>query len=110
MSCWCPSSAHFEPCPLLPQDSPRESFEYWQKALQKTYKTLEVRGFAGAQGRWVGVARQLDEVAPGLPALQEYEERYKVWFDNLKYVYEYNMKHTSHWVSPSSAALAPPPP
>lgn len=29
---------------------------------------------------------------------QEYEHRFLVWLDNLKYVAEYNAAHTSHWL------------
>lgn len=29
---------------------------------------------------------------------QEYERRFLVWLDNLKFVLDYNARHTSHWV------------
>ena len=29
---------------------------------------------------------------------QEYEHRFAVWLDNLKFIIEYNSKVTSHWV------------
>lgn len=50
-------------------ESPRESFEYWMSSLKRTYNTLE-----------------------------EYERRFGVWFDNLKYVAEYNAQQRSHWL------------
>lgn len=30
--------------------------------------------------------------------MQEYERRFDVWLDNLRFVHEYNAGHTSHWV------------
>lgn len=31
--------------------------------------------------------------------MQEYERRFEAWLENLKYVHDYNARHTSHWVS-----------
>lgn len=31
--------------------------------------------------------------------MQEYERRFEIWLDNLKYVAEYNAQKRSHWVS-----------
>ena len=30
--------------------------------------------------------------------LQEYEHRFSIWLDNLKFVHEYNQAHSSHWL------------
>jgi hypothetical protein len=30
---------------------------------------------------------------------QETEQRFSAWADNLRYIEEYNAKHSSHWVS-----------
>lgn len=40
---------------------------------------------------------------PTLP-LQEYEKRFEAWLDNLKYVLDYNSRHSSHWVRRAAAA------
>ena len=42
--------------------------------------------------------------------LQEYEKRFETWMDNLRFVLDYNAKHTSHWVRPLLAALPLGPP
>ena len=46
----------------------------------------------GLFGLWVqGVSKVYETV-------EEYEKRFGVWMDNLKYVVEYNSKHSSHWL------------
>lgn len=41
-------------------------------------------------------SRHLQPIAPCCP--QETEQRFNAWTDNLRYIEEYNAKHSSHWV------------
>lgn len=50
------------------------------------------------RGRLCDVDRNLTLDAP-----QEFEHRFRAFVDNLKYIEEYNAKHTSHWVGSSDA-------
>ncbi|PSC72829.1 cysteine ase RD21a-like [Micractinium conductrix] len=50
-------------------ESPREAFDFWTAALKRAYDTVE-----------------------------EYEHRFLNWLDNLKYVHDYNARHSSHWL------------
>eukprot|EP00887_Chlorella_sp_A99_P001556 scaffold8.g1556.t1 len=57
------------------QASPREGFEYWIGLMKKAYADAK-----------------------------EYEHRFQVWMDNLKYVAEYNARHTSHFLGMNTFA------
>lgn len=83
-----------------PQASPRESFDYWHKLYARAYAGVEVgrlhpRGWARSRScRHPGCPRPPPPASPP----QEYERRFLVWLDNLKFVLDYNARHTSHWV------------
>jgi len=49
--------------------APRESFQHWISSFEKVYRSIE-----------------------------EYERRFEIWLDNLKFVHDYNAHHTSHWL------------
>ena len=61
------------PTPCKPaQEAPDDAFEDWVIEHGKTY--------AGDRA--------------------EYEKRREIWKDNLAFVHEYNLHHSTHWVRP----------
>lgn len=85
--------------PLALQESPREAFDFWTKTLKRAYASVEVSNswLPGSQ-TGIGPSSQASETICSRHLLQEYEKRFETWLDNLKYVLDYNTKHTSHWV------------
>lgn len=85
--------------PSAPQASPRESFDYWHKLYARAYAGVEVGLPSLVAGRARGAAdSRAPNTPPPRPPPQEYERRFMVWLDNLKFVLDYNARHTSHWV------------
>lgn len=59
---------------------------------------------AGTHSFWIKVRPAAAAHPLPLPALQEYERRFLTWLDNLRFVHDYNARHSSHWVSAAVGA------
>jgi hypothetical protein len=79
------------------QANPRQAFWEWVARHDKSYSNnLEV-GWHGYILQEFWFARP--ELTLWWWDVQEFEQRFQNWVNNLEYVLEYNSKHTSHWVS-----------
>ena len=76
---------------LLSQIAPRESFEAWIGFVKKAYDSLAVRLHPHLLPCFLSPLTILLA-----PFKQEYEHRFEIWLDNLRYVYDYNAHHTTH--------------
>ena len=91
-------------------EATREAFDFWAKTLERACEGAEVGSSArrifsnGARRRWV----PQDAPNSTSPLLQEYERRFETWMDNLKFVLDYNARHTTHWVRARPIAAAAP--